>query len=112
MSLPLQIELAAEKVSEATIILAHSSSFYHNEDAINVAKKCSNVYLDTCEMPYPSVIKKAVQEIGAERILFGTDMPTDNARLEIDKMKLSSLKREEEELIYWKNIARILNLNL
>lgn len=112
MSLPLQIGLAAEKVPEVTIILAHSGGFYHNEDAINVAKRCSNVYLDTAEMPYPSVIKKAVQEIGAERILFGTDIPTDNARLEIEKIKLSNLKHEEEELIYWKNIARILNLNL
>jgi len=111
MSLPLQISLAAEKVPDATIILAHMGGFFHNRDAINVAKRFPNVYVDTCEIPYPSVIRQAVEILGAEKVLFGTDSPGDVALLEIEKVKMANLKPEDEEKIFWKNISKILKLN-
>lgn len=111
MSLPLQIGLAAEKALDTVIILAHMGGFFHNRDAINVAKRFPNVYLDTCEMPYPNIIKQAVEMLGAEKVLFGTDSPGDIALLEIEKVKMANLKPEEEEKVFWKNISKILKLN-
>lgn len=110
--LPLQIAEACRQSPETTVILAHMGGFYHLEDAIRVCQKYPNVYMDTCESPFPHGIEKAVRELGAEKILFGTDIPTDNPFFEIEKIKCIGLSKEEEELIFCGNIARILHLEI
>lgn len=55
---------------------------------------------------------KAVEELGPERVLFGTDMPTDNPLLEVEKIKHANLGKEAEDMIFYKNIARLLNLDV
>lgn len=110
MCLPLQIEWAAEACPGSKIILGHMGGFFHHEDAINVAKRNDNIYLETCEQPYSSLIKKAVAEIGSERVLFGTDMPTDNPVLEVTKVKLAGLSAEDEENIFCNNICKLVKL--
>ncbi len=112
LTLPLQIAEAAEACPEAKIILAHMGGFHHREDAINTAKKYKNVYVDMCEMPFAYSIKKAVEEIGSEKVLFGTDLPTDNPVFEIKKVKMAGLSEQEEENIFFKNAAKLLKLDL
>ncbi|MGB5823361.1 MAG: amidohydrolase family protein [Proteocatella sp.] len=109
MCLPLQIEWAAEACPEAKIILGHMGGFFHQDDAIEIAKRCDNVYLETCEQPFVGGIKKAVEEIGADRLLFGTDIPTDNPLLELEKIRYAKLGYENEEKILFKNIARLIH---
>lgn len=112
MTLPLQIKEAASLCPETNIILAHMGGFMHRDDAIAVASEYDNVFLDMCEMPFAKSIKDAVRRAGAEKILFGTDLPTDNPVFEIEKVKLAGLKKEEEECIFYKNIARLLNIDV
>ena len=112
MSLPLQIEKAIIQSPNTVVILAHMGGFFHYNDAIKVCKRNENVYLDTCEISYVSVIKKAVSEVGADKILFGTDIPTDNPFFEIEKIKACNLSKEAEDKIFFKNIAKILKLNI
>lgn len=112
LTLPLQIAEAAEACPEAKIILAHMGGFHHRQDAINVAKKYENVYLDMCEMPFAGSIKQAVEEIGSEKMLFGTDLPTDNPIFEAEKVRMAGLKKEDEDNIFFRNAARLLKIDL
>ncbi|MEG0292143.1 MAG: amidohydrolase family protein [Anaerovoracaceae bacterium] len=112
MCLPLEIEAGIAEAPETNIILGHMGGFYHQNDAIEIAKRNPNVYLETCEQPFTWGIKKAVEEIGADRVLFGTDIPTDNPILEVEKIKSAKLGKEAEEMIFYKNIARLLKLNV
>lgn len=112
MSLPLQIELAAQKVPEAKIICGHTGGYFHCEDIMRMLAEYPNIYCDCCEFPYPKFIKKAVAMGGPEKVLFGTDQPTTNGYVEIQKVKLAGLTPEQEEMVYWKNISKLLKLEL
>ncbi len=112
MSLPLQIELAVEAVPEATVILAHMGGYYHYRDAIAVARRQKHVFLDTSEIPFPAAIKAAVSELGADRVLFGSDLPGDNPVLEVEKVRLAGLSSDAERKVLSENAARLLGLKL
>ena len=112
MCLPLEIEAGIEEAEDTIIVLGHMGGFYHQDDAIEIAKRHNNVYLETCEQPFTRGIYKAVCELGAERVLFGTDMPTDNPILEVEKIRCAGLGKEAEDKIFYKNIARLLKLDV
>lgn len=109
MTLPLQVARTAQKVPEATIIFGHCGGYHHVSDAIRVAKRLPNVVLETSAMPYPALIKAAVDAIGAERILFASDGPGCDPSIEVRKVKLAGLTPEQEELIFHRNIATLMN---
>ena len=50
-----------------------------------------------------------VERIGAERVLFGTDM-TGSYLVNYGQMEEADLTPEERELIYYKNAIKVLNL--
>lgn len=112
MCYPLQMWESAKRCPETKIILGHMGGFYHVDDAINVCKRCPNVYLDTSETPYVEKIKEAIRVVGSERILFGTDIPYDNPIVEVEKIKSLNLNEEDEARIFYKNIARLLHLQI
>jgi len=63
----------AQRYPKLQIIAAHAGG-----DAwrlgIAAARSCPNIYLDfACSMPYRGAIRRALSELGAERILLGTD---------------------------------------
>ena len=97
----------AEKVPEATIIMAHFTTYPSN---ILVAKKHKNIYLETSAAINPKVIEVAVKEIGAERILYGSDWPYLDMRFEKLKIELANIDDEEKKLILGRNALRILGL--
>jgi predicted TIM-barrel fold metal-dependent hydrolase len=112
MCLPYQIEEACRQSPDTKVILAHMGGFFHRADAIEVAYNNENVYLDTCEFPYPEGIREAARKLGSRKLLFGTDLPTDNPFFEIEKIKCIHLPKEDEDNIFFKNIASILKINL
>lgn len=112
MSLSLQIGKAASKCPEAKIILGHFGGFFYYNDAIKVARKYKNLYLDTTAMPYPQIIRKGVDIIGAERLLFGTDQPPVSPIVELKKLELAGLTDEEKDRILCKNTAEMMGMKL
>lgn len=111
-SAPLFMGFAAQNAPDTKMILAHMGGFFLTKDAINVCKQNRNIYLDTSEIPFVDAIREAAEVLGPERILFGSDLPTDNPQFEIEKIKAANLGKEAENLIFWKNIARLLKLDL
>ncbi|MCM8769937.1 MAG: amidohydrolase family protein [Candidatus Omnitrophica bacterium] len=72
---PEQIRLVARNYSSAWILLGHSC---HGDwpQAISLVKEFPNVYLELCAvLDERGILEKIVEEIGADRIIFGTDFP-------------------------------------
>lgn len=109
LSLPLQFTKLAEVAPEATIILAHMGGYHHTEDAIRVCEKYGNLLVDTSACPYPDKIKEAIERLGAHRVLFGSDGPGCNPKLELQKVRRIGLSEEELQLVLHDNIASILD---
>lgn len=108
LSLPLQIGKCAALCPCAKIIMGHMGGFHHIEDALLTAEKYENIYLDTSAMPYPHAIKAAVDRIGADRVLFGSDGPGCNPALEVSKVKLAGLTDDQWRKVMGDNIETIL----
>ncbi len=110
MCLPYQIDRLAAQCPDTRIILAHIGGFFSGEAALNVAERRPNVWVDTSEIPLPGMVRKAVDRLGAEKVLFGTDAPCCDIRLEIMKVKLAQLTPEQESLVFCENYARMMNI--
>jgi uncharacterized protein len=110
-TMPLQIAEAAALVPEAKIILGHMGGYFHVKDAVRVAKRHPNLVLETSAMPYPKLIKEAVDALGAERILFASDGPGCDPSIEVEKVRRAGLTPRQEELIFSGNTERLLGLS-
>ena len=112
---PEECEAVSRLVPEAMLIMAHAGgqpvSLGDWNRAIESAKKYPNILLDTtsslADMGYVEAI---VAAIGAERVLFGTDMPLLDPYIQAAKVKYASLTQPEKELILGGNMARILRM--
>lgn len=108
MTTPLAVARAAEAVPEAAIILGHMGGYVHVEEAIEVAVRFPNLILETSAMPYPAKIREAVDAVGPERVIYGSDGPVCSPRLEVRKVRLAGLEASDEELVLAGNAMRIL----
>lgn len=72
------VQWLAKECPEASIVLAHCGRCYIPSEmkaAVNCLDNLENVYLDTSMVMDPVVIHMALNHIGSERLLFGTDFP-------------------------------------
>ncbi|MGN1119966.1 MAG: amidohydrolase family protein, partial [Oscillospiraceae bacterium] len=108
-ALPLEIGEGAALCPETTII-CHMGGFFHGEESIRMAAQHPNVILDTSSVPYPEIIKRAVTELGSERVVFATDNPAGDPISEVKKIRNIGFSEQDEENIMWRNMARLLKL--
>jgi len=109
LTTPLQIALAAEAVPQASIILGHMGGYFHVDEAIEVATRLPNLYLETSAMPYPAQIRRAIDVLGPERVLFASDGPGCLPKLEVHKVRLADLNSSEAERVFSANILELLD---
>lgn len=108
MATPLAIAAAAAACPGATIVLGHMGGYFHVEEAIDVAERYDNVVLETSAMPYPVKIREAVERIGADRVIYGSDGPVCSPPLEVEKVRLAGLTPAAERLVLGENALRLL----
>jgi predicted TIM-barrel fold metal-dependent hydrolase len=96
-----QMPQFADKYPDMKLIIAHVASKEH-VDAIASAKY-GNIYTDTSggASSRNNIIEYAVNRIGSEKILFGTD--TYSFAFQFGRIALSDLSQEDKENILWKN---------
>lgn len=73
-----QIQEIANEFPHLKLIIAHVGRAYCPEDignGLEVLSKLPNVYVDFCANCNEYVFEKLIEAVGAERILFGTDLP-------------------------------------
>lgn len=67
-----------------------------------------NVFLDTSGCFHPDLIKKAVDILGRDKIIFGTDRPFHDYAVSLYTIKLCRFDTETEENILFRNLTKIL----
>lgn len=108
---PETIGLAAEKAPDCQIVLGHMGGYLHVEEAIDEAQRRPNLILETSAMPYPELIREAVERVGPERVVFGSDGPGCNPSLEMEKVRRLALAPVAEALVLGGNAKRLLGLD-
>jgi predicted TIM-barrel fold metal-dependent hydrolase len=108
-STPADVAILAQKFPELRIHMAHLyGAGYHGIADIT---PYPNIYVDTGGgEPEAAVLEYAVREIGAERILFGSDAPGRGFAVQLGKITGSDISDEVKEMILWKNTKRIYKL--
>lgn len=108
LALPEQVVEAAALCPEAQVILAHLGGYFHCQAALDAGKEYPNVYIDTSAMPYPWMVRQAVDVLGVERVLYASDGPGCLPKLEVEKVRMAGLSPQEQEMVFHGNIERIL----
>lgn len=108
MTTPLAIEPLAAACPDATIILGHMGGYYHADEAIEVAERQSNIVLETSAFPYPYKIREAVERVGANRVIFGSDGPVCSPPIEVEKVRLAGLTETDERRVLGDNAAELI----
>lgn len=108
LALPAEVAEAARLCPEATVIMAHLGGYYHYEAVLEAAQELPNVLIDTSASPYPWLIRRAVETIGPDRVLYASDGPGCLPALEVEKVRLAGLSPADEALVFAGNIQRIL----
>jgi predicted TIM-barrel fold metal-dependent hydrolase len=96
------------------LIMAHmgsdlSANWREHAAAIDLAGRYPNIYLDTGATVLTRYIEQAVRELGAAKIVFGSDEPEVDCRQELFKVKVLKLPPDQEALILGGNIQRLLS---
>lgn len=93
-------------------VFAHPGEKKDVDRYIEIMKKCENVSLDlsgTGIFRY-GVIRYMISQVGAERIVFGTDYPICNAKMYVNAVLGEKLTDKERELIFSGNAKRLLGI--
>ena len=72
------VERLAKEYPHAHIVLAHAGRCYlptEMKKALGVLKDLSNVYMDTSMVMDPIVLQMAMEGVGSQRLLYGSDFP-------------------------------------
>lgn len=102
----------AQKHPGARFLLGHSGGTLGGKrEAVEVVKAHPNVYLEICgSMLTCAELEWMVTEVGAERVIYGTDSPWLDPRFMLGKVAYANLAVEQMRLILGENIAGLFDL--
>ena len=74
-------------------------------------KPYPNLYLDMSGFdPERGIVEKAVEVLGAERVLFGSDAPGRSYAAQLAKVQYADISEDDKALVLGGNAARLLDL--
>lgn len=112
---PAECEYLMARVPQVQFIMAHGGGqpFAHGDwnRAIMVAEKFPNLYLDTaCSTVDTGFVEACVRVLGADRVIFGTDIPLLDPWPQLAKVKETRLTEAEHALLLGGNILRLMGV--
>lgn len=112
-TLPWSIEELIVNFPAAKVILGHMGhgNIIYINASIDVAARNPNVYLETSGMPMHTKIAKAVERVGPERVLYGSDVPFHHPQVEIAKVRLSGLPPELVDRVLGDNARTLFGIS-
>ncbi len=102
----------AAALPDLNFVFAHPGEADRVKAHIEIMREHKNVYLDlsgTGLFRY-GMLSHLVHEVGAERILFGTDMPICNPFMYVDGVLGEPISDYDKQLIFAENAKRLLNM--
>ena len=102
----------AQRYTRVRWLLAHSGNARPGqEQAVEAARACPNVYLEACTSHGEhGTIEFLVEGAGADRVLFGTDMPLMDARFQVGRIVTADISDEAKVKVLGLNAIRLLGL--
>ena len=111
-SAPLQVGNLASRHPEVLLVMGHMGLPDLWWEAVAAAKRHANLYLETAGAHSLS-IKRAVEILGSDRVLFGSDSPFggwNNVYFQREKIAMLGLPKHDLENIMGLNASRIFNI--
>ena len=103
-----KVEGVLERYPNITFLMGHSCQG-QVDLAIDLARRYPNAYLDPCDTSrLNGVIERMVKAVGAEKVVFGTDMPMQGFYFQLGCVLGARIGEEEKRLILRENALRIL----
>lgn len=106
---PLGIEEIARHFPSVPTLIAHMGTVWNVTEAILVAGRTSNIYLETSSTQLIEV-RMAYRDLGPEKIIMGTDWPGSDFEMERMKIAKSVKDPDHRSLIEGGNLVKLLNL--
>ncbi len=106
---PAQLALIAEMYPDITFIMAHMGATFLVEQAIIVAKRRDNIILESTDVKCKKV-RAAVEAVGSERVVCGSDYPYDIQAHQLAKAEMSGLSSKDKDNVMGETISRLLSL--
>jgi predicted TIM-barrel fold metal-dependent hydrolase len=101
----------ASHFPDTKVIVGHTGLWDNHQEAIATAKRIPNIFLDVSELAGPAIVRLVVREVGADRVMYGSDHPMSPFGFELGKIaKYAGLTDEEQHLVLGRNIARLLGI--
>jgi len=102
--------LLARRHPDVSIIMAHLVGIGFR--GVLAAKGLPNLYVDTSgAFPEEGLVEYAVEHLGADHVLYGSDLPIRDGAVKIGSVLGTSLSAKVRHQILYANTARLLNLN-
>jgi predicted TIM-barrel fold metal-dependent hydrolase len=105
MAIPL-----AQRYPDVRFVLAHAGYAVFTAEAQIAAQLCPNIYLEPSWCT-PGGILGLIRSLGPDRVLFGSDMPINQAP-QLATLRLLGLTDDELDTCLWRTAARVFDLPL
>lgn len=108
---PWQVGLLAMDFPDIPIVMAHMGfvDVIYNDAAINMAKRAPNLYLETCGVSAEAKVAQAVKEIGASRVIYGSDMPFHDPAFDLARIQYAKISEEEKKWVLGGTAKKLLD---
>ncbi len=108
-SKPDEICVLARRYPELKIIMAHMALRWR--EGCDAVADCPNIYVDTSGMdPELGSVEYAVQKLGVERVLYGSDAPGRDVLCQIGRVMAADISEEDRVKILRANSERLLGI--
>jgi uncharacterized protein len=113
ISRPEVIDMLAPQYPDLNFIVAHLGSYTddwraHQQVVYQVARY-PNVYADTSAVRRFDYIVEAIRRAGPRKLMFGSDGPWIHPGVELHKIRLLGLPKDQEALVLGGNILRLMH---
>ncbi len=107
MSTPAELVELARRIPEQRFIAAHAGGEW--EQGIRAVRDTTNVLVETSGFDATAgFIEMAVRELGADRIVFGSHLPSRSLGTELSKVTAAEIPEEAKRRILGENFRRLL----
>jgi len=101
--------LFAKRNPDVKVIMAHLYGCGHR--GVIAVKACPNVWVDTSgAYPIDGILEYAVEHLGPERVLYGSDIPIRENRVKIGHVLGARISAKAKQQILYDNAAQLLRL--
>jgi len=100
------VKALAKENPDVVIVIGHMV----DNNSPEIARECDNVFLETSYCSGPRRLAGVCQEIGSEKILFGTDFPVNDIVFQKTLVLRAKISDQEKENILGFNAKRLLKI--